>query len=184
MNESSNRSVYERVLGNAFNTLPAPIKTLHRPRPEVSYTGEAVVERGRNPLANLVCAIFRFPKASRSTPVTVHIAVEDETETWTRCFGGHRMVSTQEAGTGRYDRLLVERFGPFAIGIALLVEHDQLVNLPQTWSVLGLPLPRMLMPRGQMYESAIDDQFRFHVEIRAPLFGLLVKYTGWLKPVS
>ena len=183
-NESSNRSVYERVLGNAFNTLPAPITTLHRPEPEVCYTGEAVVERGRNPLANLVCAIFRFPKASRSTPVTVHIAVEDETETWTRCFGGHTMVSTQEAGTGRYDRLLVERFGPFAIGIALLVEHDQLVNLPQTWSVLGLPLPRMLLPRGQMYESAIDDQFRFHVEIRAPLFGLLVKYTGWLKPVS
>ncbi len=32
------------------------------------------------------------------------------------------------------------------------------------------------------YESAEGGRFQFHVEIRLPLFGLIVGYRGWLLP--
>ena len=32
------------------------------------------------------------------------------------------------------------------------------------------------------YESADDGRFNFHVEIRLPLIGSIVRYRGWLMP--
>ncbi len=54
--------------------------------------------------------------------------------------------------------------------------------MPRRWSLLGLPLPRALGPIAIAYESAEDGRFHFHVEIRLPLVGLLVRYQGWLEP--
>jgi Domain of unknown function (DUF4166)/Saccharopine dehydrogenase NADP binding domain len=89
-------------------------------------------------------------------------------------------TSTQEQGRGSFDRLMCERFGPFAFGIALLRETDRLRLVIRRWSVLGIPLPRALAPFGSAHESAEDGRFHFHVEIRLPLIGLIVGYHGGL----
>jgi hypothetical protein len=47
-----------------------------------------------------------------------------------------------------------------------------------------LPLPLFLAPGGETYEEERDGVFRFHVEITSPLTGLIVRYTGWLRPVT
>ena len=50
------------------------------------------------------------------------------------------------------------------------------------WSVFGIPLPPALTPFGAAHESAEDGRFHFHVEIKARLIGLIVRYRGWLVP--
>ena len=43
-------------------------------------------------------------------------------------------------------------------------------------------MPGILAPTGETYEHAADGRFNFHVEIAHPLFGLIVRYKGWLMP--
>jgi hypothetical protein len=86
----------------------------------------------------------------------------------------------QSCGTGRNQYLLVERFGIIAVSLALVVEDDRLFLRPRRWSLLGLPLPNFLLPAGNSFEAEVDGCFRFNVEIRAPVVGLIVAYQGQL----
>ncbi|QCI64299.1 DUF4166 domain-containing protein [Phreatobacter stygius] len=56
--------------------------------------------------------------------------------------------------------------------------------IPRRWSVLGVPLPLVLAPGGEAFETAADGRFHFHVEIGHRLFGLAVRCRGWLEPVA
>ena len=94
------------------------------------------------------------------------------------------MVSTQEAGRGKQSRLVIERFGPIAIQLAVLVEDGRQVLKTVGWSFLGIPLPKILLPGGDVFEHDADGRFNFHVDLVAPIFGRLVKYEGWLAEVK
>ncbi len=178
------RPLYQRVLGPAFEHLPAPLRLLHDIEGVAEFTGEAAVERGRNPLARLVAGVFGFPRAGAGVPVRVRLQARDGGEVWTRDFAGKLFSSVQSAGKGRWEALLCERFGPFNFGLALVIDGDRLALVPRRWSVLGLPLPLALAPRGNTYEHGEDGRFHFHVEIGLPLVGLLVRYRGHLLPVA
>ena len=175
-------SIYEQILGPAYDLLPASIQALHRPGSAATYRGQAGIVRGKNPFAKLLCLVFRFPKTGQDIPLDVSFILESGTEHWVRKFNGRKMHSSQERGTGRYEHLMKERFGPFTIGIALVVKDSQLHNITQCWSVFGIPLPRFLCPGGEVYEHETDERFNFHVDIKAPLIGRIVKYRGWLEP--
>lgn len=172
--------LYRRVLGEAWERLPPQIRDLHDGGGSMHASGLANVERGRNPLAWLVAAVFRFPKAGDGLPVSVEIEDRGGREVWTRNFAGWRFRSIQLQGRRRCDRLLDERFGPFSFGLALVVKDQRLLLVPRRWTFLGVPMPRFLLPRGESYEAVEDGRFRFHVEIRMPLIGLIVRYRGVL----
>jgi Domain of unknown function (DUF4166)/Saccharopine dehydrogenase NADP binding domain len=176
-------ALYPRLLDTAFATLPPMLQALHQPGRSAIWSGRADIQRGKGWAADLVARLFRFPKAGREVPVTVTFTTNaNKVETWERRFAGSVMRSTQEVGKGRNQHLLVERFGPFAFGLALVWRDDRLTLCPRRWSVLGIPLPHTLMPRGDTYEAETAGKFRFHVEITLPLIGAVVRYTGWLLP--
>jgi hypothetical protein len=52
------------------------------------------------------------------------------------------------------------------------------------WRAFGLPMPRVLAPIGDAFEHADDGRFHFHVELKHPLAGLIVRYQGWLEPAA
>src|SRR5262249_25514319 len=114
--------LYRRLLGDAYAALPAPIQAPHdltRPlRPEAAATAV----RGSGLLARGVAALFGFPPAGRDIPVKVEFTLREGREIWRRDFAGHTFVSSQEAGQGRFEGLLCERFGPFAFGLALVCD--------------------------------------------------------------
>jgi len=177
--------LYRRLLGDAWSALPAPVRQMH----ELPYAGGAVVadgtasvERGSGMLARLVAGMFGFPPAGREIPVTVEFEVRGAQEHWSRTFAGRSFASTQEAGQGRIADLLCERFGPVAIGIALVPDAGRLRFEVRRWSLFGLPLPLVLVPHGNSYEHADGGRFCFHIEIRHGLTGLIVAYRGWLVP--
>ncbi len=175
-------SLYEKTLGSAYRDLARPIQELHIIGEGRSFTGRCKVTRGRNPAGQMIANLFGMPKASPDIPVRVVMTLKDGVETWERYFDGRRMVSTQEAGKGRHARLVTERFGPVAIHMAVLAQEGRLVLKTKSWSMFGVPLPRFLAPSGDIYEHGAKGRFNFHVDIKAPLLGRLVKYEGWLEP--
>jgi hypothetical protein len=135
----------------------------------------------------LVGRIFGFPAAGQHMPVQVTFRTESDpaggaaVEIWQRDFDGRKFVSYQSQGQRRQEHLLVERFGPFSFGLAVLVRAERLILIPRQIRFLGLPLPASWAPRGDCHEAVIDGRFNFHIEIGHPLTGLIVRYRGWLE---
>lgn len=180
--------LYARVLGSAWPNVPAPIRQLHGIGIGLAAEGKATVERGRNPLARLIAAVFGFPKAGTDIPVRVCFGSAQgpdgkSAEQWTRTFAGQSFHSLQYAGTGRSQHLVNEQFGPLTFGLAAVLDGDRLRIIPRRWTAFGIPMPRFLMPHGDSHERVEDGRFYFHVEIRVPLAGLIVRYQGHLTPM-
>ncbi|TSD87367.1 DUF4166 domain-containing protein [Mycobacterium sp. KBS0706] len=178
---TAQQPLYRHMLGEAWTELPEPVRAMHDLSGDRRVAGQAEVERGTGLIARLVAAVIGFPAAGHDVPVEVTFRVQDGVETWRRRFAGRSFSSTQQAGRGRSDGLLEERFGPIRVGLALVLDGDRLRLVVRRWSLFGLPLPLGLAPGGEAWESAVDGRFRFHVEIRHPWTGLIVRYRGWLE---
>lgn len=174
--------LYARVLGPAFEQLPQVVQTLHRPGAQAQWRGTARVDGGETWPARVVARIVGFPGTVDTIPVTVTLTRKGRAELWQRDFNGQTFQSLQWPGQGRHDHLLMERFGPITVALAVTVRDGRLDLIPQSWSFLGVPLPRFLMPQGPCFETANGRDFCFDVTIRAPLIGRIVRYRGQLQP--
>lgn len=180
--EREDLSLYRRVLGTAWERLPASLQTMHVSAAGRSASGEASVERGRNRLANLVADIMGLPEAGERIAVRVRFEAIAKGEIWHRDFAGRQFHSVQTEGRGRSQYLIEERFGPISVALACVVEEGRLRLIVRGWSLLGVPMPRFLSPGGDAFEYEQDGRFHFDVELKAPLIGRLVRYRGWLVP--
>jgi len=180
--EDLNDPLFQQILGAKFVELPKQLQALHRVEKEHLWEGEAQVSRGKNPFAKLVAGLIGFPAETDDTAVTVNLCPDGDGERWERNFGGKSFSSYQSVGIGHNSGLLVERFGVVSVAMAIVIKNDQLHLVPRRWEILGIPLPRMLLPSGESFEYEQEGVFRFDVAIRAPMFGLIVAYKGWLKP--
>jgi hypothetical protein len=180
--EPADAPLYRKVLGPAFEALPQPLKALHGRTEARRWDGRAEVRRGGGAVARIVCRLVGFPQAGADVPLAVTLEPERDGERWTRVFAGRTFTSLQRVGSGRNEHLLLERFGPIEIALALVIEDSRLFLVPRRWTVLGIPLPGALLPGGTSFESAKDGRFAFDVEIGAPLVGLIVGYRGTLEP--
>jgi Domain of unknown function (DUF4166)/Saccharopine dehydrogenase NADP binding domain len=176
--------LYRRVLGEAWSRLPAPIRAMHDGTGTWIAEGRARVDRGRNPLARLIGFIVGFPKAGNDIAVSVRFEAKDGRETWARDFAGKRFSSLQFEGRGANEALACERFGPVTIAMALVVEGSRMHLVSRRCTAFGIPLPKFLSPRGNIFESAEDNRFNFHVEIGFAWSGLIARYRGWLKRIE
>jgi len=179
--------LYRRLLGDAWNALPQPLRAMHDLTGALNAAGLAEVERGTSWLARLIARVIGFPQPGRDIPLTVsfHVLAQadgHEREHWKRAFAGQAFASTQEEGRGRFERLLCERFGPCNFAMALVCEDDRMRLVLRHWTLLGVPMPLALAPLIDAYESAEGGCFHFHVAIAHPLSGLIVRYRGWLVP--
>jgi hypothetical protein len=173
--------LYRRILGTAYETLPEPVRRVHDLEGESVAEGRATIGRGDGWIARRIAATFGFPPAGDDVPVTVEFRRENGREVWQRNFGGQVFSSVQEEGQARFDRLLCERFGPCAFGLALVVDDGHLRLIIRRWSVYGFAMPVWLAPACVAYESGEGGRFRFFVELRYRFIGLIVRYQGWLE---
>lgn len=173
--------LYRRILGSAYETLPEPVRRLHDLEGESIAEGRATIGRGDGWMVRRIATTFGFPPAGDDVPVTVEFRRENGREVWRRNFGGQVFSSVQEEGQARFDRLLCERFGPCAFGLALVVDDGHLRLIIRRWSVYGFAIPVWLAPACVAYESGEGDRFRFFVELRYRFIGLIVRYQGWLE---
>jgi Domain of unknown function (DUF4166)/Saccharopine dehydrogenase NADP binding domain len=176
--------LYRRLLGEAYDRMPAALRAMHDLNTGMAAQGAATVTRGEGLLARLAAALVGFPRAGEDVPVRVDFRHENGTERWTRSFAGRSFHSTQGEGRGRAERLLCERFGPLCVGLALVVDQDRLRLIVRRWSLCGILMPHRLAPDCNSYEYAENGRFRFHVEIGHPFTGAIVAYRGWLVPLD
>jgi hypothetical protein len=176
----SNPSIFRNVLGKVWIDLPESVQQMHDASTGTIFTGTAKITRGRSWLAKLIAAIFRFPNEGNDVPVEVRIEKSADAEFWQRNFNGKIFRSKITSGTGKYERLICERFGPFIFGIALVLENGKLNYVVRNWRFFQIPLPGFLCPGGDSYEYSCDGKFNFNVEIKFALTGLIVSYRGWL----
>lgn len=172
---------YERVLGDAYARLAQPIQALHRFEGAATYAGRARVTGADNGFGRLVARIVGFPQPSEDCLVDVKLERRDGLETWRRTFDGKSFLSTQEEGQGRWQHLIIERFGPLAFGLAIVVDGGRLRLVPRRWSAFGVPMPQRLAPKIAAYEHDAGERFNFSVDIGLPGVGRIVKYEGWLE---
>jgi Domain of unknown function (DUF4166)/Saccharopine dehydrogenase NADP binding domain len=180
--EGQGGPIYRQVLGSTFDSLPPLIRQLHDSSSPRNWVGKADVTRGKRLVARLIANIVGFPKSGNDVPVTVTFSPENDGELWTRSFGNRRFSSFQASGKGRSRHLLVERFGIATFALALVVENGCLTLIPRSWSVLGIPMPSFLLPRGNSFETEREGEFRFDVTIAVPWIGMIVAYRGALSP--
>lgn len=176
------QTLYQRILGPAFDCLPQQLQKLHGKRESRIWTGEAKVEAGQNFFSRFVAAFFGFPQIAGYVNVEVNFRPDETGEVWERNFNGKIFRSYQEAGTGKNECLLTERFGAVTVGLALVIKDSELHLIPRRWTFFGLPLPSFLLPNGASFECEKDGVFNFNVTIKAPIIGRIVAYQGWLKP--
>jgi len=178
--------VFKTILGDHYKSLPPTLQALHNDT-QTTWHGKAAVQSGRNPLAKLIGHIVGISvKSGQDIPLMVTFETDASGERWTRKFDEQSFHSHFSLGTGRNTHLAVERFGIAKIGLALVMEKgedgDKLRFIPRRCTVLGLPLPKFLMPRGESYETEKDGRFHFNVAIKVPIAGLIAAYEGWLEP--
>lgn len=177
---AGDQPLFHRVLGDAWQQLPEPIRRVHDVDEVRRFDGIARVVRGRSTAARLIARLIGFPPDGESVDLEVTMTPDGGAEAWARDFGGHRFRSRLSEGSGRMMGLLRESFGPFHFGISLELRGDRLHYAMRKWCLWRLPMPGFLLPRGRMFERAADGRFWFHVEIRMPLAGHVVTYAGWL----
>ena len=167
-------SLYRRILGPTFDTLPRSLQQFHDVETEWRGRASFRVTRGRGWLRNAAANLGGLPAAGEAVPLTLRVVREGDGERWVRDFGGHRMESFQRAWKG----LLVESLGGVTLGFRLVAELPALRLVPARVWVLGVPWWTALGPRVSASEVGRDDGCAIVVRAEAPLLGLLVRYEG------
>jgi hypothetical protein len=175
-------SAIHRVLGAAFEALPAAVRAAHDHAGCLVATGRAEAEIGRGPIPRMICAALGLPRGGADQPVSVRFETDAAgTDRWWRDFAGRRYRSRSWAGTGRFAGFLVERQGLMTTIFALAVDGDRLHFRIARFGLLGMMLPRWLAPRCDACETGRDGLFAFDITIDVPLIGRLIRYRGTLR---
>lgn len=172
-------SLYARVMGERFDTLPPAVRAVHEVLRDGAAAGEARVTGGRNPLTRLLASTMGFPPEGTHR-LHVAFAERDGRERWTRDFSGRTFSSELAERDGR----LTERFGLVRFAFDLPADSAGLRMIIRRWWLGPLPLPLFLAPRSEAREWEEEGRFHFDVPIALPLLGPLIHYRGWLEPVE
>lgn len=179
--EGPRLTLFQTALGDRWNHLPLAVQQLHSTQDIESFSGTAIVERGTSIIARLAAWFFRFPKAGINVPITITKTRIDNGEIWERNFAGRvfRSYCTPSNHPYRYK----ERFWLFNYEQELPVNGNSMyLPIRRGW-ILGIPIPKVLLPTSDSREYESDGIFHFDVGLGAPLSGgLIVRYRGSLRP--
>ncbi len=173
LNDTARDNVLMQHMGEDFERLSPLLQHAHTGRK--ALVGTANVERG-NFLARLICAVFRFPKENRQSPLSVKCIHSANTMDWYRDFNGLKMTSHfQKEG-----KFLVEKLG----SLKMYFHAEQIAGGLHYRFVktkfLGVPMPDFLSPQVEAYEKELDGKYHFSVAVRMFAIGPVISYGGGL----
>lgn len=173
-------SLYVRLLGPAWEGLPAVVRRLHL---EGRATGRFSIRRGRGFLASLVGWFCRFPAPGEDVPTELVVRRDGPVQRWERTFDGHALATVQRAWR---DGWMAEQMGPVECAFRLrAVDGGLLYDFVGAWLCLGalrLRLPRLLAPHIEGTTLEVPGGMRVRVSIRMALAGELLTYEGDVRP--
>ena len=174
---------YQRIVGDSWSDLAEPVRQFHTMAKQFQGAGLFTVRHGRGFLARLFARIMRLPAEGEKVPVKLVVVATDDGEQWNRMFADRPFITKQGEHPAGY---MTERVGLTEIWYRLLVV-DEALHYEQAKASLRLgrlriPLPRVLAPNISAREWAMPDGrgVNVSVNVKAPLVGLLINYTGYI----
>lgn len=176
------RTLYQTLLGEAFNALPKKIRLMHAGAARAE--GRADITRGTSLLARLICSIARVPQTGEGVPIVTTFEQIDGGERWTRVFNGQAFRTDMLIDKSAPHPQLTEKFGPFLFRLKMIAHKDGIDLIPESVSLWGLPLPKLLCPEAIGLERVRDERYHFDVSVSFPLAGEVLSYQGSIEPVA
>lgn len=179
---SAHGALFPNLIGAAWERLPASVRRLHGGE-SPQARGDVRVEGDTHWLARAMRKIARLPPPAGRARLELEIRAHTGGEDWQRRFGRTPMRSALRA-SARYAHALEERLGPARLTFGFEVVDARLHWIAREVRVLGITLP--LRWFDGLRASCGDDQGRyaFDIDVRLPLVGRLVAYSGWLEPLD
>lgn len=173
----ADRDAFRAACGASFDALPEIVRRAHTGTARLA--GRVAVQRG-SPLASLIANALGLPQAGASVDMMVESEHRPDVMIWNRTIGGRPFRSRFRFVRGR----LAESVGPFRLLLRPIVTERRLHYRLERVSVMGLPWPRILAPHLEAWEGEANGQYAFAVEVRLPILGRLVRYSGTLDIMS
>lgn len=168
-------TLYERLLGPAYGSLPLAVQRFHRLRGHHRLVGEVHVEAPDGWAARLLAGCLGAPRSDQRGVLSFHLRAEPQHEAWVRHFPLRTMRSRLSLQGGR----LVESLGAAQLTFELEAGAEGLRMRLVGLRFLGIPCPRACLPRVLAHETGVD-RLQFHVEAVVPLLGRVACYRGHL----
>lgn len=177
-------SLYEILLGDAWQKVAPGIQNAHPREMPVERDGSFDITHGRSCLARLLARWSKLPGAGRAVPTRLRVERVGSFEIWHRKFGTFPLESTQHVPCAG---VLVERFGNIEFRFKVQVRdggiHFQQTRVSLRVGRCKLPVRSWLGPRVEAQElpGEMEYQTRVRVTVRLPIVGLLVDYKGLME---
>jgi hypothetical protein len=170
------QSLYQRILGTAFDTLDPILKRIHDDRALRRYSGHCDIEGDRTFLSKLVAKVAGLPGRGTNVAVSVTMHCNHEAEEWVREFGSHPMRSSLTFHRAR----LRERLGLVLFTFDLVAGLDRI-----EWHVVSarfwpLAVPITWLLECSASEAVVNGRYTFEVKAQVRGVGMIVHYKGWL----
>ena len=176
MNDSL--SLYRRVLGPRFDSLPAVLQRFHGSTTGGQARGTFRVVRQPGWVRNTLANVLGMPRAGDAVPVRLEVVVEGEKERWYRHFPGRSLASSQWAD----GHLLKESFGLGSYTWELVIDGSRLTHEFRQARFAGVPIPRKMAPYVDGWVDAGETGWNVEVHIFFPVLGEIASYEGWVEP--
>jgi hypothetical protein len=173
------RSLGRRLLGSAFDDLPAAVRLVHGGLLPKLLSGHARA-RGGGGLASIARRLAGMPRPGRYNEISVAIEPVSGGEIWTRQFDASRFRSRLRDLPGRLSEF-EEQIGPLAFRFEAEPDKRGFIWRFVGWRIGPAPLPRFLAPRIAARCFERDGRYRFSVAVAHPLLGLFLAYAGSLE---
>lgn len=179
---SAQAGLFPRVLGADWARLPPTVRRLHGGQ-RVHARGVACVRGDLHWRARLARGIAGLPSPAEAVALALEIRADATGERWLRRFAQQPMRS-RLAASGRFADTLEERLGPVRLTFGFDVADARLHWIAREVRVLGIALPLRWF-RGMRASCGEEHgRYAFDIDVRLPLVGRLVAYSGWLEPVD
>jgi len=166
-------SVLALHMGESFNRLSPLLQKSHIGINKLE--GTASVKRG-NLIARIICSAFGFPRENPKSKLRVDCEHTKDSMVWMRDFDGLKMKSSFE----RQGDFLIEFLGPLAMHFKAVEKNGSLHYLFVKTKFMGVVLPDFLSPQVVASEQEVEGKYRFSVEVKMFLIGVVIAYSGEL----
>ncbi len=167
-------SVYKKILGDEFTKLTPILRLSHGDANSIKATGIINVGYGKNIFVGVLNKLSKMPPKGNDQHIILTIERSEDMETWKRYFTKQIFSTDQFAKNGS----LHERSGLMTLTFNMSVKNGSLYIVQEKTLFAGIPLPKFMGVHATATSIEEGNGWRVSVEVRSPLLGLMLRYSG------
>jgi Domain of unknown function (DUF4166) len=175
-------TIVEAWFGKHFAELHPLLQRLHREGGVLAGPVHVSFGRGLSGvLGKRLASRMGVPATTGAHQLQVTIDSEAGVLHWGRCFNGQSAFNSRFQPVGHYPSgHWVEHSGPLSLVLGVEIKDGGWHWQHRKSAVFGIPVPKSLLPTTLASKRMEAERYQFSVEVRAPVFGQLLAYSGTL----